>query len=462
MSAYYLAIDIGASSGRHIIGTVEDGRLVIEEMYRFPNGMKKKNGTLVWDTEALYGHIKAGIAQCVKKGKSPSYIGIDTWGVDYVLLDENDKMIGDAVGYRDLRNVGMDKEVYSIVPKPELYARTGIQKQVFNTVFQLMAVKLNNPEYFEQAQTLLMMPDYLNFLLTGVKCSEYTEATTGQLVVADTYEWDYELIRRLGYPERIFKPLCPPGHKVGKLLPEVEEETGCCGATVILPPTHDTGSAVVAVPTNKEDVIYISSGTWSLIGVERLTPDTSYESMEHNFTNEGGFDRRFRYLKNITGLWMIQSMKKELGGDYTFDMLCDMAQEYNETKLRVDVNDEKFLSPESMIAAVKETVGVPDLSIGEMFAVVYHSLAECYRTYITEIEEYLGKKIDDIHIIGGGCKDEYLCRLTAEKSGKTVYAGPVEATAIGNLASQMISTGVFGSLAEARDAIFKSFHVKKI
>ena len=460
---YYLAIDIGASSGRHIIGSYENGKLIIEEMYRFPNGMKKNaDGTLVWDSEALFGYVKAGIAECVKKGKSPSYIGIDTWGVDFALLDEDGNRIGDTVGYRDSRTAGMDDEVYKLIPEKELYARTGIRKEMFNTVYQLMAVKKNNPEYLEKADRILMMPEYLNYLLTGEKCSEYTNATTGQLVNAASCDWDFDIIRRLGYPEKIFGELFCPGHIVGELSAEIAEETGCYGAKVILPATHDTGSAVVSVPTNSEDVIYISSGTWSLIGVERLTPDTSEESRLHNFTNEGGFDKRYRYLKNITGLWMIQSMKKELGGDYTFDMLCEMAQEYDSTKLRIDVNDRRFMAPESMIDEVKTALGCSELSIGELFAVVYHSLAECYRKSVEEIEAMLGRPMRAIHIVGGGSRDEYLCRLTAEKCGKPVYAGPKEATAIGNITAQMISTGVFTDLREARNVIYNSFNVKEI
>ncbi len=460
---YYLAIDIGASSGRHIIGSCENGKLVIEEMYRFPNGMKKnENGTLVWDTESLFGHIKAGIAACVSKGKSPDYIGIDTWGVDFVLIDSEGKRIGDAVGYRDSRTEGMDKELYKTIPESELYARTGIQKAIFNTVYQLQAIKSTLPEQLEKAETLLMIPDYLGYLLTGNAVSEYTNATTGQLVSAGESDWDYELIERMGVPAKIFKSIKMPGYIVGGLLPEIKAETGCENAKVILPPTHDTGSAVAAVPTNEEDVIYISSGTWSLIGVERLVPDCSERSQRHNFTNEGGINKRYRYLKNITGLWMIQSMKKELGGDYTFDSLCNMAKEYDETPLRIDPNDARFTAPESMIAEVKAAVGKPELSVGEMFSVVYHSLADAYQRSVLEIEELLGKEMKAIHIVGGGCKDDYLCALTAKATGKPVYAGPTEATAIGNLISQMLSTGVFADLAEARNVIFNSFNVKKV
>lgn len=460
---YYLAIDIGASSGRHIIGSFENGVLKTEELYRFPNGMKRnENGTLVWDTDSLFHHVKAGIAACVKAGKAPSYIGIDTWGVDFVLIDGNGNKLGDAVGYRDGRTQGMDKELYKLISEKELYERTGIQKAIFNTVYQLEALKRTAPRDLERAEALLMMPDYLSFLLTGEVCSEYTNATTGQLVSAGEYDWDYDLIKRLGIPTKIFKPLKQPGHIVGELTDSVSAETGCYGAKVILPPTHDTASAVAAVPTNDEDIIYISSGTWSLIGVERLIPDSSERSREHNFTNEGGILKRYRYLKNITGLWMIQSMKKELGGDYTFDTLCEMAKEYNGTPLRVDPNDDRFLSPDSMIGAVKEALDREDISIGELFSVVYHSLADSYKKSVIELEELLGKKMKAIHIVGGGSKDPYLSLLTKEATGKEVYTGPSEATAIGNIASQMLFTGVFESLSQARNVIFNSFNVVKV
>ena len=302
---YYLAIDIGASSGRHIIGSYENGRLTIEEMYRFPNGMKKNgDGTLVWDSDALFGYVKAGIAECVKKGKSPSYIGIDTWGVDFALLDKDGNRIGDTVGYRDSRNNGMDEEVYKTISLKDLYARTGIQKAIFNTVYQLMAVKKKHPEYLEQAETLLHVPDYFHFLLTGEKTCEYTEATTGQLVCPTTKDRDYELIDMLGYPKKIFQKLIMPGTSIGHLTDKIKEEVGF-DLEVVAPATHDTGSAVLAVPTNDDDFIYISSGTWSLMGIQRKEADCSEKSCEMNFTNEGGYAGRFRYLKNIMGLWMI-------------------------------------------------------------------------------------------------------------------------------------------------------------
>lgn len=461
MNSYYLAIDIGASSGRGILGWMEEGKLLTREIYRFPNGMTRKNGHLCWDTEALYTHIVGALHACAREGMIPSYMGIDTWGVDFVLLDENDRILGDAVGYRDSRNEGMDQFVYECVPESELYAATGIQKAVFNTIYQLMAVKREHPEHLRAARSILMIPEYLNFLLTGIKAAEYTNATTGQLVNAHTCDWDYELMDRLGYPAEIFQPLHMPGTVLGELRAELAAQIGF-NLKVILPATHDTGSAVLSVPTNEEDIAYISSGTWSLLGVERRGADTSEQSRVLNFTNEGGYDRRFRYLKNIMGLWMIQSMKKELeaaGKKYTFDELCDMAIACGDTPLRVRVNDACFLAPDSMIEAVKKACGKEDMSVGELYAVVYHSLAECYRDDIKGLETILGKPIRAIHIVGGGSKDDYLNRLTAEKSGKTVYAGPSEATAIGNILAQMLATGVFGSVAEARSAVRASFPI---
>ncbi len=462
MNSYYLAIDIGASSGRGILGYVENGVLRTREVYRFPNGMNLKNGRLCWDTGALFAHIKEALKACAACGMIPSYLGIDTWGVDFVLLDENDRMLGDAVGYRDSRTEGADARVYELVSESELYARTGIQKAIFNTVYQLMAVKHEHPEYLEKAKTFLMIPEYLNFLLTGVKAAEYTNATTGQLVNAKSNDWDRELMAKLGYPASMFQPIQMPGYVLGGLRSEIAAEVGF-NLQVILPATHDTGSAVLAVPSNEENVAYISSGTWSLLGAERMTPDTSEQSRLLNFTNEGGYGYRFRYLKNIMGLWMVQSMKKELeqrGERYTFDELCDMAIACGDTPLRVNVNEARFLAPDSMIDAVKEACGKQEMSVGELYAVVYRSLAQCYRDDVAGLEQMLGREISAIHIVGGGSKDDYLNRLTAETCGKTVYAGPSEATAIGNILAQMLATGVFEGVSEARNAVRRSFPIR--
>ena len=278
MTDYYLAVDIGASSGRHILGHLEDGRMVLEEVYRFPNGMKQKHGHLCWDTEELFSHIKAGMKQCKELGKIPVSMGIDTWAVDYVLLDQDDQVVGDTVGYRDSRTTGMDEEVYKIISQNDLYERTGIQKQIFNTIYQFMAVKKQNPEYLTQAQSMLMIPDYFHYRLTGVKKQEYTNATTTQLVSPKTNTWDMKLIHKLGYPERWFTELSMPGTVVGPLTEEIANEVGF-QCQVVFPATHDTGSAVLAVPSNEEHMLYISSGTWSLMGTERKEADCSLESM---------------------------------------------------------------------------------------------------------------------------------------------------------------------------------------
>lgn len=393
MEKYYLAVDIGASSGRHMLASMKDGKMQLEEVYRFPNGMDNKNGTLCWDVERLITEIKNGLKKCKEIGKIPVSMGIDTWGVDYVLLDKDDNILGDTAGYRDSRTEGMDEKVYEVISQDDLYARTGIQKQIFNTIYQLMAVKQSHPEYLEQAETILMIPDYFNFLLTGVKKNEYTEATTGQLISPKTNDWDYELIDMLGYNSRMFLPVSMPGTVVGDFTEEVQKEVGF-NCTVVLPATHDTGSAVLAVPTNDDDAVYISSGTWSLMGIERKEADCSMESMKANFTNEGGYDHRFRYLKNIMGLWMIQSVKKEFTEDLSFAEICEMASKETISSI-VDCNDDCFLAPKSMIGAVQKFCRdtdqqVPE-TVGEISSVIYNSLAKCYGDTVEEIEAITGR-----------------------------------------------------------------------
>lgn len=459
---YYLAVDIGASSGRHILGHLEDGKMVMEEIHRFENGMKDRDGELCWDVEKLFAEIKAGMKKCRELGKIPSSMGIDTWAVDYALLDENDQLLGNTVGYRDSRTEGMDLKVYETIPEEELYERTGIQKQMFNTIYQLEAVKCRHPEYLERAQSMLLIPDYFHFLLTGRKAVEYTNASTTQLVSPRTKDWDWELIERLGFPKRIFGKIQKPGTVLGALKKEVEEEVGF-SCQVVLPATHDTGSAVVAVPSNSKDTLYISSGTWSLMGVERMEADCSPESRRLNFTNEGGYDYRFRYLKNIMGLWMIQSLRREVDNAYSFAQLCDMAEKESIASL-VDCNDARFMAPASMIEAVqgfcRESGQQVPQTVGELACVIYHSLAACYRKTALELEERTGVHYDGLHIVGGGTNADYLNRLTAMATGKTVYAGPAEATAIGNLAVQMIQEGELADLTAARSCIYASEKIK--
>ena len=462
MSKYYLAIDIGASSGRHMLASMVNGKIQLEEVYRFPNGMDNKNGTLCWDVERLFAEIKNGLKKCKEIGKIPSYMGIDTWGVDYVLLDKDDKILGETVGYRDNRTNGMDAKVYETISLSALYERTGIQKQIFNTIYQLMAVKESHPEYLKQAKLILMIPDYFHFLLTGEKKNEYTNATTGQLVNAKTNEWDYELIDMLGYNKELFQPVSMPGTVVGEFTKAIQEEVGF-NCTVVLPATHDTGSAVLAVPTNDDNAIYISSGTWSLMGIERKEADCSMKSMQSNFTNEGGYDHRFRFLKNIMGLWLIQSVKKEFTEDLSFAEICERASKETISSI-VDCNDDCFLAPKSMIEAVKKFCQdteqqVPE-TVGEIAAVIYNSLAKCYGDTIEEIEALTGEHYSTIYVVGGGANAGYLNELTAKYTGRRVSAGPSEATAIGNIIVQMLHDKTFKSLPEARTCIGESFDVK--
>lgn len=462
MGKYYLAVDIGASSGRHMLASMVDGKMQLEEVYRFWNGMDNKNGTLCWDVERLFAEIKNGLKKCKELGKIPVSMGIDTWGVDYVLLDKEDRILGDTVGYRDSRTNGMDEKVYETISPEELYARTGIQKAIFNTVYQLMAVKEKNPEYLEQAKSILMIPDYFHFLLTGVKKNEYTNATTGQLVDPKTNDWDYELIDMLGYNRNMFLPVSMPGTVVGNFTKEIQDEVGF-DCTVILPATHDTGSAVLAVPSNDDNALYISSGTWSLMGIERKEADCSMASMKANFTNEGGYDHRYRFLKNIMGLWMIQNVKKELNDKYSFAELCDMASKESIASI-VDCNDDCFLAPENMTEAVQKFCADTNQQVpntpGEVSAVIYNSLAKCYGDTIEEIEAITGKRYDTIYVVGGGSNAVYLNQLTAKYTGRRVSAGPGEATAIGNVMVQMLYDGTFESLPQARTCVGESFDVK--
>lgn len=477
---YYLAIDIGASSGRHILGHVENGRMMLEEIYRFDTLQIDKNGHDCWNVDGLWNNILKGLQICRDMGKIPITIGIDTWAVDFLLLDGSGKLVSDPVAYRDKRTEGMDKTVSELLSPRELYASTGIQKQTFNTIYQLMALKKEHPEQLAAAGRFLMIPDYFNFLLTGICQNEYTNATSTNLVNARTKTWDTEIIKKLDLPENIFGSLAMPGTRLGRLTQAVKNKVGF-DCEVLLPATHDTGSAFLAVPVRDDHAVYISSGTWSLLGVENSEPITTEESRLQNFTNEGGYQYRFRYLKNIMGLWMIQSIRRERNGvsyvsgkggqksrnakKVSFAELEEAARNAEGFKSIVDVNNEMFLSPDSMIESVKEYCrktgqAVPD-SVGELMQCVYKSLASCYAKAIEDLSALTGKRYTSINIVGGGAKDGYLNALTAKASGLPVFAGPTEGTALGNIIVQMIEGGDFSDLAAARNAIRDSFEIKE-
>ncbi len=463
MNKYYLAVDIGASSGRHMLFEYKDGRITMEEIYRFENGMKSQDGKLLWDLQHLFAEIKNGMKQCKKMDKIPVSMSIDTWGVDYVLLDENDQVIGDTYGYRDSRTQGIDEEVYKIIPEADLYNRTGIQKAIFNTIYQLTADRVKRPEVLAKAKTFLMIPDYLNFCLTGNKASEYTNATTAQLVNPQTKQWDYELIEMLGLPRDIFLELKLPGNKVGSLSEEVKKEVGF-DLTVLQCASHDTASAVMSMPHLGDEGLYISSGTWSLMGVENKEVLSRDCDRVDNFTNEGGYDYRYRYLKNIMGLWMIQSVRHEANDALSFAEYAAMASASDDFPSLVAANDDRFLAPANMTEEVKAACResgqpVPETP-GELAAVIYKSLAKCYGDTISEIARNTGKEYEAIHIIGGGCKNNYLNQLTADYTGLVVLAGPSEATAIGNVLVQLIEAGVIKDLKEARKVVRESFEIE--
>lgn len=459
----FLAVDIGASSGRHIFGWMEDGIFHMEEIYRFDNGLVNIGGRACWDAGRLFQEILRGMKKCRDMGRIPESMGIDTWAVDFALLDSDGQLLGPVVGYRDNRTAGMDAKVYEKIPEGELYRRTGIQKQIFNTIYQLMAVKEQTPELLEKAKTLLLVPDYFHFLLTGKMCCEYTNATTTQLVNVQTKDWDWEFIEKCGYPKNIFPKIAQPGHVLGNLTEEIQKIVGF-DCQVVLPATHDTGSAVLAMPCREDTGLYISSGTWSLMGTEVKEAICTQEARAANLTNEGGYEFRFRFLKNIMGLWMIQCVRHEEKDAWSFAQLCQMAEENRDFPSRVDVNDGRFLAPESMEEAVRDycrSTGqeVPE-TIGEMASVIYQSLGQSYSETLAQLEGICQRSFDCIHIIGGGSNADYLNQVTANVSGKTVVAGPTEATAIGNLLVQMIHGQIFPDLKAGRECIFKSFPIK--
>ena len=420
MTNYYLAVDIGASSGRHIVGWQEGGELKTQEVYRFPNGVTEQDGHLTWDIDALLGHVKAGIRAARAKYEIES-LSIDTWGVDYVLL-RGDETVYPVYAYRDGRTESAIPQVHEKIPFAELYHRTGIQFQPFNTIYQLYADKLAGR--LDGVTDFLMIPEYLMYRLCGTKSHEYTNATTGGMVSAETGEFDPTIIRALGLPEHLFQKLQQPGTVIG----EYE------GIKVVLCATHDTGSAVEGIPMEGNHP-YISSGTWSLLGVKTEKPLTDEASRAANWSNEGGVGYN-RYQKNIMGMWLPNRLRAELCPDKSWGEIVGEAEAsaFEET---VDANAPIFLAPESMKAAFDSALSAKPQTLGDYFGCAYRSLALSYRQAIEELEYNTGKKYDKIYIVGGGARNGFLNRLTEQATGKQVIALPLEATALGNLKIQM-------------------------
>ena len=432
MQEKFLAIDIGASSGRHIVGWMDGGRIHTEEVYRFPNCVQRVDGHLEWDIDGMFAHVKQGIRAAFARYPQIKSLSIDTWAVDYVLL-KKDEHIYPVYAYRDSRTQAVLDEVHGIVPFETLYARTGIQFQPFNTVYQLYADKKTGR--LAQADDFLMIPEYLLWRLCGVKAREYTNATSTGLVNAQTRQYDPEILHALGLPESMFPQLSVPGTVLGGLKPDIAAEVGG-QTTVVLCATHDTASAVEGIPMEQGEAPFLSSGTWSLLGVKLAQPVTTPESCKANFTNEGGVGY-IRYLKNIMGLWIIQCVQKQLG--ISFAEMVELAKTSTYTRI-FDVNAARFSAPQDMraeiTAALVETGAAP-VTDADLINSVYHSLAYCYGEAYREMEAVTGQHWDKLYIAGGGAKNATLNELTAQYIGRQVVALPIEATAIGNLKIQM-------------------------
>ncbi len=432
MHKNFLAIDIGASSGRHIVGWMEQGELRTEEVYRFPNGMKEVNGHLTWDIDSLLQNVKEGIRQAFVRYPEIESLSIDTWAVDYVLL-KGDEPVRPVYAYRDSRTQGVIERVHEKIPFEELYARTGIQFQPFNTIYQLCADL--EAGALEQADTFLMIPEYLMWRLCGVKAREYTNATSTGLVNAHTKEYDTELLETLGLPKRLFVQLTQPGTVLGPFTKEVAAEVG--GQTkVVLCATHDTASAVEGIPMEQGEAPFLSSGTWSLLGAKLAGPLTTKESCKANFTNEGGVGY-IRYLKNIMGLWIVQCVQKQLG--ISFAEMVELSKTSSYERI-FDVNDARFSAPKNMMEEIRTALGeTGEAPAGDADLInsVYHSLADSYAKAFRELETLTGQQWDKLYIAGGGAKNAVLNELTERYLNKKVVALPIEATAIGNLKVQM-------------------------
>lgn len=464
----FLAFDFGASSGRAMLATFDGEKITMEEKHRFSNDPVSVGGSLYWDILRLFHEIKQGILKCANSGdRDIDAIGIDTWGVDFGLLDENDKLIGNPYHYRDTRTEGMYDEAFKLVPKAEIFKSTGIAFNWFNTVFQLLSMRVHNDKSLDRAKTLLFMPDLFNFFLTGVKKTEYTVASTAQMFDSEKHEWASDMLKKMNIPTDILTDVIYPGETVGTLLPELAEELGVGEIPVVAVASHDTGSAVAAVPVvDNKDFVYISSGTWSLMGVELDKPNTSDEAMEYNFTNEGGVDKTIRFLKNIMGLWLIQESRRQWdreGELLSFDELEKQANAATPFASLIDPDYHTFQTPGNMPKRIREYCKMTGQEVpqtkGDIVCCIAQSLAFRYRYTVEGMEKVTGKKYDVIHIVGGGIKDKMICQFTANATKRKVEAGPVEATSIGNIMVQTMAMAGVKSLNDARKVVKNSFDI---
>lgn len=468
----FLAVDLGASSGRHVAGRFDGARLTLDEVHRFGNGPIAAANHLYWNTLGLWHHVVEGLrASATRFGRQIRSVGVCTWGVDFALLGRGDELLGNPYCYRDHRADGMVERACEIVPREEIFAATGLQFLQINTLYQLLAMRLSKSPLLDIAETMLMVPDLFHWLLSGVKAVEMTDASTTQFFDPRRGDWATELFERFQLPSRILGTIVPPGTKLGPLLPAVQSASGLTGVEVVVPGSHDTASAVMGVPAasrpgSEPDWCYISSGTWSLMGVECPAPIVTPQCLARNFTNEGGVGGTTRLLKNICGLWMVQECRRswnQAGAAYTWDDLTNLAAAAPALRSLVDVDDPSFLAPADMPRAIRDfcqrTGQAAPQSVGETVRCALESLAMRYREALGWIEELIGRRIETIHVVGGGAQNEMLCQMTADACNRRVVAGPIEATAIGNVMMQAVAAGAVASIAEAREIIRHSFPV---
>src|SRR5882724_10001793 len=466
----YLGVDLGAESGRVIAGLWDGKQMLLEEMHRFPNGGITINDTLRWNTLGLWGEIQNGLTAAAKKfGKSVVSVGVDTWGVDFALLSKSGELLGLPYHYRDARTRGMLQKVFAHVPREEIFAATGLQFMEINTLYQLLALQKSSPELLAAAETLLMMPDFLNFCLSGARVSEFTIATTSECVNPKKRAWATHLLQKLGLPTKIFPDIVPPSTRIGQLRPALGERSGLGPIAVVAPAAHDTGSGGAGVQTKntgKPKWAYQSSGTWSLLGVEVQDAQLSPRALELNVTNEGGIDGTYRLLKNIMGLWLVQGCRRsfiEKGKEYSYEQLAQMASEAPAFRSFVNPDDDRFLNPTDMPKAIQDFCretgqAIPETE-GQLVRCVYESLALTYAKVLDGMEELTGTKIEVVHIVGGGSRNKVLTSFAANACGRPVVSGPVEATVFGNLLVQARSHGEIHSLADIRAAVRESSEV---
>lgn len=468
----YLAVDLGASSGRVVAGLLDGRRLRLEECYRFPNGPVVAADRMYWDLLSLWNHMQEGLrAARAKYGGQIRTIAVDTWGVDFGLLGRGDELLGNPYNYRDKRTQGMLARALKEVSREEIFAETGLQFMEINTLYQLLAMKYGKSPLLDQAEHMLLIPDLFHWLLTGEKANELTDASTTQLYNPRTRDWSRSLIQRFGLPDNIFGRIVEPGTVLGKLRASVSEATGLGNVEVVVPGTHDTASAVMAVPAASKpgarpDWCYISSGTWSLMGVEVPQPVINDRLRELNFTNEGGVGGTTRLLKNITGLWLVQECRRiwmQQGHEFGWDALVHLAEESPPLVSLVNPDHPSLLAPKDMPAAIRQYCSDTKQPVpqgeGAVIRAALQSLALRYRMVLGFLEDLVGGRIDTIHIVGGGAQNRLLCQMAADACQRRVVAGPVEATAIGNVMLQAVTSGAVGSIAEARELIRGSFDV---